>query len=176
MTVDRAGTARGWEGNVHRNGWRRTVTVIALAAGLSPGCAVVGLVHPTPRAPTERARALGPSRGKALVYVVRPSGDGGSIRMPVTCDGAALGTTRGKRFLCAMLEPGVHLFASRAERSEPAELPIVLEAGKTYYFEQTLGQGFFGPGARLRRVDDSRGRAGLLKCSLTTELAVPATR
>lgn len=156
--------------------WRWIVAVIALAAGLTPGCAVVGRLHQSSRAQTERAMGLDPFGGKALVYVVRPSRDAGGIRMLVTCDGRALGTTRGRRFLYAMLDPGVHLFASSAEKSEPSELPIVLEAGKTYYFEQTPDEGFFRIGSRLRRLDDARGRARLLKCSLSAEIAAPAKR
>jgi hypothetical protein len=156
---------RGW--------WWITVTLIL---GLAPGCAFVGRVGQAPQAATEQARGLAPPAGRALVYVVRPSGEVATIRMPVTCDDTELGSTTGKRFVYALLDPGVRLFATGAKGVGTSELPIVLEAGRTYYFEQELIASLVGVRCRLVRLDDVRGRARLLKCSLSAELVpAPAT-
>ena len=159
-----------------RGRWRRMVTAIALVAGLASGCAYVGHVRQAPREVSERARDLAPPAGKALVYVVRPSGEADAVRMPVACDGSTLGTTGGKRFIYAMLDPGSHVFISRTEGKGKSELPIVLEAGKTYYLEQKPISGFPGTRSKLVRLEDAEGRVKLLKCSLSIETAAaPAT-
>jgi hypothetical protein len=139
-----------------RGGWRRIVTAIVLAAGLASGCAYIGHVRQAPRDASERARNLTPPAGKALVYIVRPAGEADAVRMPVTCEGKELGTTGGRRFIYAALDPGSHVFISRA--GGKSELPIVLEAGRTYYLEQKPTSGF--PGTRSKLVRRAAGHGG----------------
>jgi hypothetical protein len=163
-----------------RGRWRWVATAIVLVAGPASGCAYVGHVRQAPRDASARARNLTPPEGKALVYIVRPMGEADAVRMPVTCDGNELGTTGGRRYLYAMLDPGVHLFVSRG--AGKSELPIVLEAKRTYYLEQEISSGFSGTRNRLVRLEDAEGREKLFKCSLSIETtagpapADPATK
>ena len=68
-----------------------------------------------------------------------------------------------------MLSPGNHTFISKAENT--SELSLVLEAGKTYYFEQKVSMGFLKARNKLVRLEDAEGRERLLKCELSTETA-----
>jgi len=160
-----------------RGRWRWMVPVFVLFAGLVSGCSAVSQA---PKEAGEQARNMTPPEGKALVYIVRPAAVGMAIGMPVTCDGVDVGKTGGRRFLYAVLDPGSHVFVSRAENK--SELPIVLEAGKTYYLEQKVTMGLLKARNKLVRIEDAEGREKLLKCSLSSETAaepapvVPATK
>jgi len=129
------------------------------------GCSAVGTL---PKDVDERAKNLAPAEGQALVYVVRPSNLGRAIGMTVTCDGREMGKTGGQRYIYAMVDSGDHEFVSQAENK--SELTIVLEAGKTYYFEQQVKMGLLKARNKLVRLDDEEGRKRLLKCSLSKDL------
>jgi hypothetical protein len=129
------------------------------------GCSAVG------RKPLEmemKVKKMRPPEGKALVYIVRSSGFfGAQQRMEVTCDGKYIGATYGKTFIYAILNPGSYLFVSKAENI--SELPIALEAGKTYYFEQKVKLGFWKERNELERLDDVEGQKKLNKCFLSSD-------
>lgn len=112
----------------------------------------------------QRLRTLTPQPDMALVYVVRPAGVGGAIRMPVTCDGTPIGSTNGKRYIYAFVKPGKREFISKAENKD--ELVLVIEAGKTYFFEQKVQMGFIMARNQLERLDETQGRKKLAKCKL----------
>jgi hypothetical protein len=61
------------------------------------------------------------------------------------------------------------VFASQAENK--SELPLVLEAGKTYYLEQQVRMGILMARNKLVRLEEGPGRERLLKCSLSKDLA-----
>jgi hypothetical protein len=148
---------------------KKTGRVLGLAALLGllilTGCAAVG------KAPVEKdleAKKLAPPEGKALVYIVRPSSMGMAIKMEVTCDGKYLGATGGGRFIYAILDPGSHVFVSKAENK--SELPIVLEANKTYYLEQKIKMGIIKARNNLERIEDAEGKDKLNRSSLSADL------
>ena len=113
--------------------WAWTSGAILLAAWLAAGCSAAKWFR-APQEASDRAKSLTPPEGKALVYVVRLAGIQHALLTAVTCDGTTLGKNGAGRFIYAILDPGSHLFASIAENK--GELPLVLEAGKTYYLEQ----------------------------------------
>jgi len=147
------------------NGNRRWMWLAGLALALSAaGCAMVGTM---PKEQGDQARNLTPPEGKALVYVVRPARIGMGVPMTVTCDSVEVGRTGGARFVYAVLDTGAHVFASKAENR--SELPIVLEAGKTYYLEQKVTMGLLYARNKLVRLEEKEGREKLLKCYLSND-------
>lgn len=102
---------------------------------------------------------------KALVYFVRPAFSGYAIKFHVTCDEKSIGSTNGKRFLFAYIEPGTHKFISKAENS--AELFLKVEAGKTYFIEQKPKMGLLYTRNAIEVVDEVKGRKLLAKCKLS---------
>jgi len=128
------------------------------------GCSAVG------KAPLEmdqKAKEIVPPEGKALVYIVRPTTLGTAIKMGVTCDGKYIGGTGGGRYIYTIQDPGSHVFVSKAENT--SELPIVLEAGKTYFLEQKVKMGIIKARNNLERLDDAEGNAKLGQCSLSSD-------
>ena len=115
-------------------------------------------------------REMRPPDGKALVYILRPTSFGGIVIMEVTSNGNYIGATGGGRYIYAILEPGNNTLVSKAENK--SELQIVLEAGKTYYFEQKVKMGIIMARNELIRLDDAEGREKLLKCALSKDLTV----
>lgn len=143
----------------------KVILLISLTA-LLMGCSATG------KAPPEldlQAKELAPPPGTALVYIVRPSKMGMAIKMKVYCDGKYLGATGGGRFIYAILEPGSHIFMSKAENE--SELPIVLEPDQTYFLEQKVKMGILKARNNLARLGDEEGLDKLYKCTLSTDLA-----
>jgi hypothetical protein len=144
---------------------RRTIVLLLAVATAVCGCSAVG------KAPPEldlEAKQLVPPEGKALVYIVRPSDFGRSVKFKVTVDGEYIGATGGSRFIYAVLEPGSHLIVSKAENA--SELAIVLEAGQTYYLEQKIQMGLLKARNKLARIEDEEGRKKLESCVLSNDL------
>ena len=129
------------------------------------GCSAVGQMPPEM---DMKAKEMGPLEGKALVYILRPATFGTAIKMEVTCDGINIGSTGGGRYIYSILEPGSHVFISKAENK--SELPIILEAGKVYYLEQKVKMWILKARNNLERLDDQEGRDKLLKCKLSNDI------
>jgi len=130
-------------------------------------CSAVGRM---PLEVDNMVREMRPPDGKALVYILRPTSFGGIVIMEVTSNGNYIGATGGGRYIYAILEPGNNTLVSKAENK--SELQIVLEAGKTYYFEQKVKMGIIMARNELIRLDDAEGREKLLKCALSKDLTV----
>ncbi len=113
----------------------------------------------------QRLRTQAPPEGMALVYFVRPSSLGAAIKMGVTCDGTAIGSTHGKRYIFSSVKPGKRVFVSSAENKD--ELVLVVEAGKTYFIEQQVKMGIIAARNRLERLEEAAGRQKLAKCKLS---------
>lgn len=112
------------------------------------------------------AKEIAVPEDKALVYVYRPSSAGFAVRMEVTCDGQSLGSTKGKRFIYALLDPGKHTIKSKAENT--ATLDVDLEAGKTYYIHQRVKMGALMARTELELVtNESEARKKLNSCKLS---------
>jgi len=111
------------------------------------------------------AKNLSPTDDKALVYIVRPSFYGGMEIFKVAVNGNSIGSASGKRFLFTLLEPGMYTFSSIAENQ--SELPIVIEAGKTYFLEMKVQTGLFSARTKLVRINEQEGQFKLQKCFLS---------
>jgi hypothetical protein len=99
---------------------------------------------------------------KALIYIVRPTSAGTAIRMWAFADDSVLALTKGDTYAFAYLEPGDHLFWSRAENV--SALTATVEAGKTYYLKQSVRMGGLKARVRLEIIDETEGQEMLAKC------------
>ena len=105
---------------------------------------------------------LTPPEGKALLYIYRPSVAGTVVPMPVICDETMIGTTKGKTFVYAFVDPGKHTITAEAEK--PATLDIETEADKVYYIRQKVKMGAWSARTDLELVDEKEGKEKLNKC------------
>lgn len=130
------------------------------------GCAPV--VPKATENASREAKQMAPPAGKALVYILRPTKFGSAVRMDINCNGRAIGATGAKQFVYVVLEPGNYVFASRAENTH--ELPMVIEAGQTYYLRQKVKMGWMQARTELVKMSEKEGRIELQDCTLSANV------
>lgn len=111
-----------------------------------------------------------PEPGKAIVYVVRPSGLGGLIRFNVFLDdqeaNSEMGYTRGSQYIYFSVPPGDHRIYSKAENW--AETLLSVKAGEVYFIEQTPSMGILMARNAIAPVEEVQGKYHVKKLSLGT--------
>lgn len=101
-----------------------------------------------------------PEPGKAIVYVVRPSGLGGMVRFNVFVDDqetpSEVGYTRASQYIYFNLAPGVHRIYSKAENW--AEVEVKAVAGDIIYIQQEPSMGVIMARNNIVKLDDYQGK------------------
>jgi hypothetical protein len=136
------------------------VAAIAVSAAVLSGCA-------TGPSPDEMKAAIAgfelpklPEPGKAIVYVVRPSGLGGLIRFNVFLNdqeaNSEMGYTRGSQYIYFNVPPGDHKIMSKAENW--AETLINVKAGDIIFIQQETSMGFIMARNSLSMLEEVPGK------------------
>lgn len=107
--------------------------------------------HPTPE----------PEPGKGLVYILRPTMMGNKIQTKLAVDGTWVGVNRGHNYFFLHLDPGDHFFCSKAENK--SVLALKVEAGKTYFVEQKIKEGWMKARNKLALLSEEEGKKKLAK-------------
>jgi hypothetical protein len=153
---------------------KKTVaTALLLAAlALTTGCASL----PSPE--VMKAETAGyqlpktPEPGRAIVYVVRPSGLGGLIRFNVFVDdqeaASEVGYTRSSQYIYFSLKPGEHKIYSKAENW--AEALVKAEAGDIIYIQQEPSMGVIMARNNIFKLEDYQGKYHVKKLTVGTIL------
>lgn len=101
-----------------------------------------------------------PEPGKAIVYVVRPSGMGGLIRFNVFVDdqeaNSEVGYTRSSQYIYFNLQPGSHKIYSKAENW--AELQVNASAGDIIFIQQEPAMGIVMARNNIFKLEDYQGK------------------
>jgi len=113
------------------------------------------------------AKALTAIDGKAIVYIVRPSSFALLIKMSVECDNVRIGSTKSKKYIYDVVNPGTHVFVSKAENEDTFE--ITLEANKIYYIKQEVKMGVLYAETKLALLTEEEGKKFLQKCKLSKD-------
>jgi hypothetical protein len=103
---------------------------------------------------------------KALVYILRPAFVGMAIKMWAFVDDQFIGVTHGKNYTYALVEPGEHVFWSKAENVSAFKMNV--EAGKTYYLQQKVRPGGFRANVKFAEAEDSKVKKYLKKSKYVT--------
>lgn len=125
------------------------------------GCASVPMADKTADA---QAKTFTATPGKAQIYVYRNESFGAAVKMPVTVDSKAVGSTASKTFILQQVEPGKHVVQSLTENEPSVE--IHAEAGKNYYVWQEVKMGALQAGSALHIVPEAEGQKGVNECKL----------
>jgi len=111
-----------------------------------------------------------PEPGKAIVYVVRPSGFGGLIRFNVFIDDqeapSEMGYTRSSQYIYFNITPGEHKIYSKAENW--AEALISVKAGDTIYIQQEPSIGIIMARNNIFKLEDYQGKYQVKTLTLGT--------
>jgi hypothetical protein len=101
-----------------------------------------------------------PEVGKAIVYVVRPSGMGGLVRFNVFVDDqeapSEMGYTRSSQYIYFNLAPGEHKIYSKAENW--AEVQVKAAAGDIIYIQQEPSMGLIMARNNIFKLEDYQGK------------------
>ena len=124
-------------------------------------------------------KQMQPPEGKALVYILRPSGRLKGMEVKIICAGKYIGKIKNKQFIYTTLDPGDHLiFSDSGSDSSSAyaglsELKLHVEAGKIYFLQVIM----MSPSVTIKdnkiiQIVESDGRIYLDKCKLSTDTDV----
>ena len=101
-----------------------------------------------------------PPEGKAMVYVVRPSGLGGLIRFNVFLNdqeaNSEMGWTRSSQYIYFHMPPGQHKILSKAENW--AEAVIDVKAGDIVFIQQEPTMGIIMARNNLFKLEEIPGK------------------
>jgi len=105
-----------------------------------------------------------PPEGKALVFIIRRQSMAKLIKVRLECNGIYICTTKGKRFIYLILDPGSYTFVSSAKNK--SSLRLNLEAGDSFFIMQKITTGGIMTLTELELMEETSGRKKLKKCSL----------
>lgn len=125
------------------------------------GCASVPMADP---AADTQAKTFATAPGKANIYIYRNETFGAAVKMPLTVNGKAVGSTASKTFVLQQVEPGKQVVQSITENEPSVE--IMAEAGKNYYVWQEVKMGALQAGSALHVVSEADGQKGVKECKL----------
>ena len=153
---------------------RRTFgnALVAAAIAVLSGCASV----PTPEVMKSETAGFTlpklPEQGKAIVYVVRPSGLGGLIRFNVFLNdqepNSEMGFNRGSQYIYFNVPPGEHKLLSKAENW--AEISFSAKAGDIIFVQQDTSMGIIMARNSLSMIEELPGKYHVKTLTLGTIL------
>ena len=144
----------------------KKIVLSTLVLFLFTGC-VSMQVSTADDAADARAKALTAPKGKALVYILRPTNIGKPFAHEITLDGKKIGSTCGYYYVYVFVSPGKHKFTASGDYSGDVELTV--EGGKTYYIQQRVQPGVWKGGSALAVVNETEGKKFLAECKLSAD-------
>ncbi|MRD55182.1 DUF2846 domain-containing protein [Betaproteobacteria bacterium LSUCC0115] len=113
-----------------------------------------------------------PESGRAMVYVVRPSGLGGLVRFNVYVDDqkpeSEMGYTRGGQYIFFNVKPGTRKIQSLAENW--SEWIIDVKAGEIVFIQQEPSIGLIMARNSIFKIDEIQGKYHVKTLQLGTIL------
>lgn len=104
-----------------------------------------------------------PSPNMAGVYIYREGAFGKALKKKIQIDGVVIGETGYKTYFHKEIAPGLHTLATESEFGDNT-LQFSADAGKNYYFEQSIKMGIFVGGSRIDTVSEAVGQRGVMEC------------
>lgn len=146
------------------------LSVLLLSALVMSGCASLPKPEEMKADVADYQLPKLPEDGKAMVYVVRPSGLGGLIRFNVFVDdkepASEMGYTRGAQYIYFNLAPGEHQILSKAENW--AEVNVSAKAGDIIFINQEPSMGVLMARNSIFPLQDYEGKYHVKHLSLGT--------
>lgn len=106
-----------------------------------------------------------PKGDQALVYILRPATTW-PTKMWAFADETLLGVTKSDSYVYAYVDPGEHVFWSKAENVNAIRISV--EAGKTYYIQQHAQIGVWKMAVELEVLDEPEAKELLKQCDYLT--------
>jgi hypothetical protein len=100
--------------------------------------------------------------GKGRIYVIRPKLAGIGISSEITDDGASIGSTCPRGFLCWERAPGMATISGKTDNT--SQVTVDVKAGGVSYIVQAIDFGWISTDNRLGIVSEQEGREALTNC------------
>lgn len=142
----------------------KRILLTAVILSLFTGC-VQMQVNPAADDADAKAKSLAAPKGKALVYIIRPTMLGKPFAHEITMDGKKIGSTCGYYYIYAFASPGKHKFTAKGDNT--GELDLSTDSGKTYYVQQKVYPLVWKGGVSLAVVNEAEGKKFLSECRLS---------
>jgi len=147
----------------------KKIFLAAIILSFLTGC-VQMQVNTAPDNADAKAKALTPVKGKALIYIIRPTMLGKPFAHEITMDGKKIGSTCGYYYIYTFASPGKHKLTATGDYT--GELDLTVEAGKTYYIEHKVFPALWKGGASLALINGTDGKKKLGECKLSADYSV----
>jgi hypothetical protein len=112
------------------------------------------------RYPDQNKVVEDPAKGR--IYVIRPKLAGMGITPQISDDGASIGNTCPRGFLCWERAPGIATISGKTDNI--SEVTVDVKAGGVSYIIQTIEFGWTSTDNRLDVVSEQAGREALTHC------------
>ena len=150
--------------NKKKNGLLLKV-IFAFGILVIAGCAVS--LPPTEKLKSETATfqlPRLPQTGQAVVYVVRPSALGKTVRISVRVGDTKVGSTKGNQYIYFDLPSGEHIISSKAENT--SKINISAKDGEIIFLQQEISFGALFARNTLKRIEELEGKYYVKKLKL----------
>ncbi len=139
---------------------RSLILPMALSLGVAFAAPAVAKKHSPPP-----IAIPAPPAGKGQVVFFRPANRvmGRFVRLPVHEGATGVGVLGNGAYFIRVVEPGPHVFTTELKAVD--RLSLEVEAGETYYVEQTMGVGIVAGPPHLALADPSQFQRQKLKLS-----------
>jgi len=104
--------------------------------------------------------------GRGLIIFVRPSRFSPEDVIEVLANGKNVGVLRAKRYTLVNAKPGSNTFLARAVGQKPVQFDVLVEPGKVYFIELSVGKRDVSARLRGHLISPEDGREVVQSCEL----------
>ena len=137
------------------------ILIVAALVSVLTGCASVPMASMDQDA---QAKGFTSLPDKANLYIFRDETMGAALPLTVSVNSKTLGQTASMTYFRLNLAPGKSTISSLAE--DVSTLNVDLSAGSTCFVWQEIKMGMFSARSKLQQVDETRGKAGVMRSKM----------
>ncbi len=137
------------------------ILIVAALVSVLTGCASVPMASMDQDA---QAKGFTSLPDKANLYIFRDETMGAALPLTVSVNSKTLGQTASMTYFRLNLAPGKYTISSLAE--DVSTLNVDLSAGSTCFVWQEIKMGMFSARSKLQQVDETRGKAGVMRSKM----------
>lgn len=143
---------------------KNLLLAIAVVTSLLSGCASVPMESKEVSSSAKMFEQ--PTEGNAGLYIYRSGGVGGALKKDIWINDKCIGETAPNVFFYEVVKGGEEYKLSTESEFSPNDLLLKIESGQNYFVKQSIKIGVFVGGAKLKVVDEEKGKKAISKLEL----------
>ncbi|MDE0766676.1 MAG: DUF2846 domain-containing protein [Amylibacter sp.] len=141
--------------------------IYALAVIILSGCATVDLEDSSKDLAAKEFNL--PTEGQSGLYIFRKFGPGTALKKDIRINGKCIGESAPSIYFYNELAGDTEHEISTESEFSPNKIYLPMLGGQNYFVENYITMGAFVGGANLRVIDESKGKAAVLKLKLAKQ-------